>query len=104
MTAKRMSKSKRNKENMRRCATKKVGRPAVTDVVLPMNQPSMQHIVDGSKSHEFRIYLIPCAVKRVWFYVTAPESAITHICKIDPAWIRDDGPLPITGIGNKEFN
>ena len=62
--------------------------------------------MSGLKTFEFRKYRISQNVKRVWFYVTAPESRISHICEIDGARTRtaSDEPLPQTGLGNKEFN
>jgi predicted transcriptional regulator len=65
----------------------------------------MQQIVDRVKTYEFRKKLYPPTVLRVWFYETAPISAITYICEIDPANVRgQDPPLPETGLGNKEYN
>lgn len=77
-----------------------------TDIVLPMNQPYMGQIVSGLKTFEFRKYRIPQNIKRVWFYVTAPESRISHICEIDVPRTRNagDAPLPLIGLGNKEYN
>ena len=65
----------------------------------------MQQIVDQTKTYEFRKRLYRPTVKRIWFYETAPKSAITYICEILPAHIRShDDPLPLDGIGNKEYN
>ena len=77
-----------------------------TDIVLPMNQPYMDQIVSGLKTYEFRKYRLSQNIKRVWFYVTAPESRISHICDIGVARTRSPGdpPLPCTGLGNKEYN
>ena len=77
-----------------------------TDIVLPMNQPYMRQIVSGVKTYEFRKYRLSKDIKRVWFYVTAPESRISHICDIGVARTRGPGdtPLPSTGLGNKEYN
>jgi predicted transcriptional regulator len=71
-----------------------------------MNQPYMGQIVSGLKTFEFRKYRIAENVQRVWFYVTAPESRISHVCDIDAARTRTEGdePLPLNGLGNKEFN
>ena len=76
------------------------------DVILPMRQPYMSQIVSGLKTYEFRKYLLSNNIKRVWFYVTAPECRISHICEINPARTRTskDGPLPLNGLGNKLFN
>ena len=85
---------------------RRAARSSRTDVILPMNQPWMSHIALGLKNFEFRRYRISENVKRVWFYVTAPESRISHICEIGIARTRlaDDEPLPLNGHGNKEFN
>ena len=81
-------------------------RTATTDVVLPMNQPYMNQIVSGDKSHEFRKYKLSPQIKRVWFYITSPECQISYICGINPAktLTSKDDPLPLNGLGNKEFN
>lgn len=65
----------------------------------------MNHIIDGSKNYEFRRYRMKPSVKRIWFYRTAPHSAITHISEILPARTRDPKhPLKEDGLGNAEFN
>jgi hypothetical protein len=65
----------------------------------------MQMIVDRSKTYEFRKGRYPTSVLRIWFYQTAPISAITYICEIDPGLTRDpSNPLPLNGHRNKEFN
>ena len=71
-----------------------------------MKQPYMSQIVSGAKTYEFRKYLISSQVRRVWFYVTSPESEISYICNLEPARTREaaDIPLPLNGLGNKEFN
>jgi predicted transcriptional regulator len=76
------------------------------DVVLAINQPYMGQIVSGLKTFEFRKYRMSQDIKRVWFYVTKPESRISHICDIGVAKTRNpgDAPLPLTGLGNKEYN
>lgn len=77
-----------------------------TDVILAMQEPYVRQIVDGSKTYEFRKYHLEPSVKRIWFYVTAPTSSITHICEIEPARTRNtgDAPLEEDGLGNSEFN
>jgi predicted transcriptional regulator len=77
-----------------------------SDAILPMRQPWMEYIANGSKNFEFRKYRISDDVKRIWFYVTAPESRISHICEVEPARTRlpGDEPLPLNGYGNKEWN
>jgi predicted transcriptional regulator len=90
----------------RKSKAKPTPKPARADIFLPMNQPYMSQIVSGIKNFEFRKYRISGAVKRIWFFVTAPESRISHVCEIGAARTRtaDDEPLPLPGLGNKEFN
>ncbi|KAG7098224.1 hypothetical protein E1B28_000191 [Marasmius oreades] len=66
----------------------------------------MNQIILREKTYEFRRFRIPVSVKRVWFYLNAPESRIVVICEIDPARTRmpGDSPLPEDGVGNREFN
>jgi len=72
-------------------------------MILAMNDPYMQQIIDGIKNYEFRKYKM-AGIQRIWFYRTAPHSAITHICPVNEAVTRQDGPLPEDGLGNKEYN
>lgn len=78
------------------------------DMILAMNDPYMQQIIDGTKTFEFRKYDM-VGIQRIWFYRTAPHSAITHVCEVDPAVKRGGGqgnapPIPEDGLGNKEYN
>ncbi|KAF9872025.1 hypothetical protein CkaCkLH20_10362 [Colletotrichum karsti] len=75
------------------------------DWLVAMNDPYMQQIIDGTKNYEFRKYNMS-GIKRMWFYRTAPHSAITHVCEVSAAATRNpgDAPLPENGEGNKEFN
>ncbi|KAL8826415.1 MAG: hypothetical protein Q9170_007410 [Blastenia crenularia] len=79
---------------------------SITDVVLPMQDPYMSQIISGTKNYEFRKYRLKPGVKRIWFYRTAPHSALSHICGILPARTRNpgDNPLDENGLGNAEFN
>ncbi len=78
-----------------------------SDAILPMQEPYMSQIVNGTKNHEFRRYRIRPEVQRVWFYLTHPDSCIKYICEIEPAQTRNedgDAPLREDGLGNREFN
>lgn len=85
---------------------KPTNNPQRTDVILAMQDPWMKHIVDGTKNHEFRKYLLKPSVKRIWFYRTAPHSKIQYVCEIAPAKTRNEGdePLKDDGMGNREWN
>ncbi|KAI1121696.1 hypothetical protein F5Y10DRAFT_282278 [Nemania abortiva] len=76
-----------------------------TDMILAMNDPYMQQIIDGTKTYEFRKYDM-VGIKRIWFYRTLPHSAITHVCEVNTAVTRGTGsdPLPNDGLGNLEYN
>ncbi|TVY13529.1 hypothetical protein LARI1_G008157 [Lachnellula arida] len=78
----------------------------ITDVILAIQEPYMQQMIDGEKTYEFRKYRLPQTVERVWFYSTAPHSQIQYVCQIEPAVTRneDDTKLPEDGLGSKEFN
>ncbi|KAK7926568.1 hypothetical protein PG985_003566 [Apiospora marii] len=78
----------------------------MTDAVLPMRDPYMDQIINGTKNYEFRKYCLKADVQRIWFYRSAPHSAITHVCEIQPARTRNPGdpPLPENGLGNAEYN
>ncbi|KAI0746077.1 hypothetical protein C8Q76DRAFT_49600 [Earliella scabrosa] len=101
-----------NPPEVRQCgsARAKAKKPAVaathTDAILPMTDDYMQQIVRREKTYEFRRYRISDSVKRVWFYLNAPRSAIVYICDIDSARTRNPGDpaLPEDGAGNREFN
>lgn len=77
-----------------------------SDIILPMRDPYMGQIVDGSKNYEFRKYRLKPSIRRIWFYRTAPHSSITHVCEILPAHTRNpgDAALEENGLGNAEFN
>lgn len=71
-----------------------------------MNRPTedyMQMIVNQQKDHEFRKRLYPSTVQRIWFYETAPISAITYICDVGRAIIRPPQPLSPTHSGQTEW-
>jgi hypothetical protein len=53
-----------------------------SDIILPMNQPWMEHIAAGRKNFEFRKYRISDEVKRIWFYVYR-IFAKSGICLVD---------------------
>lgn len=66
----------------------------------------MDEIINGTKNYDFRKYGLPTTVKRIWFYQTAPQSSITHICETLPCIDRKTGDAKLTedGRGNKEYN
>ncbi|KAH6869154.1 hypothetical protein B0T10DRAFT_569051 [Thelonectria olida] len=79
--------------------------PRRTDMILAMNDPYMQQIINSTKTYEFRKYNM-AGIERVWFYCTILHSAITHIYPINTAIIRNpsNAPLPKDGLKNKDYN
>jgi predicted transcriptional regulator len=85
-----------------------------TDIILPMSRKGgdyMAMIVDRTKTHEFRRVKYPATVQRIWFYETAPVSAITYVCEMALGSARPPSTdaseawkLPEGGVGNAEFN
>lgn len=63
----------------------------------------ISNIASGAKNHEYRRYLLPSSVQRIWFYTTAPVSQLTFVARISggktPGQVPEDG-----GIGNEDFN
>ncbi|KAJ0423023.1 hypothetical protein BJY00DRAFT_279251 [Aspergillus carlsbadensis] len=63
----------------------------------------MANIAHGAKNHEYRRYLLPSSVRRVWLYTTAPVSRIEYVARISRGKTRgqvaEDG-----GLGNEDFN
>ncbi|KAL3474990.1 hypothetical protein BJX99DRAFT_259912 [Aspergillus californicus] len=80
--------------------------PIHSDVILPMQDPYMDQIINGQKHYEFRKYCLKPSVRRIWFYRTAPNSSITHVCETFPARTRNPGDAVLAedGLGNAEFN
>lgn len=74
-------------------------------MVLAITDSYMQQIIDGTKTFEFRKYNM-AGVQRIWFYHTAPHSAVTHVCEVDSAVKRSPGQdlIPEDGLGNLEYN
>jgi len=64
----------------------------------------MANIASRVKTHEFRRYLIPASVKRMWFYATAPIQCVRYVAVISKG--KKPGEIKATdiGLGNDDFN
>ena len=73
------------------------------DITISIHLQHIRNIVNRTKNHEFRKYLIPPSVKRLWIYETSPASSIKYIATIShgkrPGEICDP-----TGLRNDEFD
>lgn len=74
-----------------------------SDVLMSIRQEHMGNIAAGTKNYEYRKYLLPSSVKRIWFYTSTPVSSIQYVAQISrgrvPGEVPEDG-----GIGNDDFN
>lgn len=63
----------------------------------------IHNISTGAKNHEYRKYLLPSSVKRIWFYTSTTVAAFQFVALISPGKrpgeVAEDG-----GIGNADFN
>jgi hypothetical protein len=74
-----------------------------TDIIIAIRPQHVANIVRRVKNHEYRKYLIPYSVERLWIYETSPASAIKYVATIShgkrPGEVAEDG-----GLRNAEFN
>jgi predicted transcriptional regulator len=76
-----------------------------TDILISIYPKHVANIVTRQKNHEFRKYLIPSTVERIWIYETAPISAIQYCAVIDPG--KQPGELAeddLDALDNRKFN
>jgi predicted transcriptional regulator len=74
-----------------------------TDILISIKPVFMNHIVERTKNHEFRKYLLPNTVQRMWLCVSSPDLSLRYIATIS----RGKLPGEITmedGMGNADFN
>lgn len=74
-----------------------------SDIIISIHPQHVANIVNCVKNHEFRKYLLPAEVRRLWIYETSPASAIKYIATISagkrPGEIRDP-----SGLRNDDFD
>lgn len=71
-----------------------------SDIIIAIHPQHVANIVKRFKNHEFRKYLLPPQVQRLWIYETSPASAIKYVATIssgkrpgeigDPSGLRND--------------
>ena len=74
-----------------------------TDIIIAIHPKHVINIVCRAKNHEFRKYLLPSTVQRLWIYETSPISAIKYVAQISQAK-RPGEILDPQGLRNSEFN
>ena len=73
------------------------------DILMSIKPDHMRNIVSRLKTHEYRKYLLPGSVQRIWFYTTAPDQEVRHVATIGPG--KQPGEVPEDGgLGNDDFN
>lgn len=81
----------------------KVARAGRTDIFMSIKPEHINNIATCAKNHEYRRYILPSSVRRIWFYTTAPFSRVEYVARISrckiPGEVPEDG-----GIGNEDFN
>ncbi|KAK3323883.1 hypothetical protein B0T19DRAFT_427142 [Cercophora scortea] len=74
-----------------------------SDIIISIHPQHVANIVSRVKNHEFRSYLLPSTVKRLWIYETSPASSIKFIATVSrgkrPGEIQDPN-----GLKNDEFD
>ncbi|KAF8491960.1 hypothetical protein JB92DRAFT_3004774 [Gautieria morchelliformis] len=74
-----------------------------SDIFISIKGPHMDNIVSRAKNHEFRKYLIPETVERMWFYVSSPDQTLRYVATVSKG--KTPGDIDSEdGIGNAEFN
>ncbi|CEJ61904.1 hypothetical protein PMG11_10421 [Penicillium brasilianum] len=73
-----------------------------SDIFMSIKPEHMSNIASGAKNHEYRSYLLPSKVSRIWFYTTTPVKRLEYVALISkgktPEEVPNDG-----GIGNADF-
>lgn len=74
-----------------------------SDIFLPLHPEPLAKILHRTKNHEFRTWMIPPTVCRVWIYSTSPICELKYMCVFGPAKVPGEIEDE-SGIGNAEFN
>jgi hypothetical protein len=74
------------------------------DILISIKPIHMAHIVSRAKNHEFRKYLIPTSVKRMWLYTSSPTQRLQYVAVIGNGKVAGEIPDTDNHVGNQEFN
>ncbi|CAG8924216.1 unnamed protein product [Penicillium salamii] len=76
---------------------------STTDIFMSIKPEHIENIAWRTKNHEYRSYLLPQSIQRIWFYTSSPIQSFEYVAQIShgkrPGEVPDDGR-----IGNAEFN
>jgi hypothetical protein len=74
-----------------------------TDIIISIHPKHVANIASRLKDHEFRNYLLPSSVQRMWIYETSPTQAIKYVARISHG--KRPGEITNTqGLNNVAFN
>jgi len=73
------------------------------DIFLSIKSKFAGLINSREKTHEFRRYKPKDQIKRIWFYVTSPDSELKYIAEVGKV-VEYPNQIPEDGIGNVDFN
>ena len=71
-------------------------------IVLAISPKWASALRNGSKTHEFRKYMLPPDVRFAWLYETGPVFGISTVIELDS--LRLPGQVLGPGVGNDDFN
>jgi hypothetical protein len=91
------------KQQLLPAASKRFRELSRTDILMSIKPEHINNIVSQVKNHEYRNYLLPKSVIRIWLYTSAPTQQIRYIAAVgpgrQPGEVEEDG-----GLGNEDFN
>ena len=73
------------------------------DIFLSIRPDFANLIASREKTYEFRRYNPKDKIKRIWLYVTSPDSELKYIAEVGDV-VEYPNQIPAKGIGNADFN
>jgi predicted transcriptional regulator len=86
-----------------RCWQEMAEHTVKTDIIISIHPKHVSNIFSRVKDHEYRNYLIPSSVQRIWIYERSPTSAIKYVAQISQGK-RPGEIINAKGLLNAEFN
>jgi len=74
-----------------------------TDILISIKSVHIDNIASRLKTHEFRKYLIPPSVRRMWFYTSAPTQALRYVAIVSNGKTAEEISESAGGLGMSEF-
>lgn len=74
------------------------------DAFLSIKTEHIANIACKVKTHEFRKYLLPSSVERIWFYTSSPIQRLQYCAVIGNGKVPGEIDAEDKGLGNEEFN